>query len=220
MRELLLKVEYLERSSIGIGRVGEEDSTRIKIEFSYWKESFPNISFEAIYKRADGISYPVAILVEDNYIIWEIKRKDLYKAGTAYLTLIGYEYNNKVISSTGLCFIMPGIDGTVIDSKYQDNPTPIDWIQQVVDKIGLLEKDVDERINMTVQNYGFITTKTVDILPDINEATLNTIYLVKQDDNNDYIEYIVVLSNNEKRYEQIGDSLLNKKLIINCGAAI
>ena len=73
---------------------------------------------------------------------------------------------------------------------------------------------------MTVQNYGFITTKTVDILPDINEATLNTIYLVKQDDNNDYIEYIVVLSNNEKRYEQIGDSLLNKKLIINCGAAI
>ena len=71
MRELMLKVEYLERSSIYIGKVGESNSTRIKIDAVYWKNKFSNISFEAIYRRADGISYPVKISTDENYIIWE-----------------------------------------------------------------------------------------------------------------------------------------------------
>ena len=33
-------------------------------------------------------------------------------------------------------------------------------------------------------------------------------------------EYIAFVQSTSKKYEQIGDSLLNKKLIINCGAAI
>ena len=46
MRELMLKVEYLERSSIYIGKVGEDNSTRIKIDATYWRNKFNNISFE------------------------------------------------------------------------------------------------------------------------------------------------------------------------------
>ena len=150
MRELMLKVEYLERSSICIGRVGESNSTRIKIDAVYWRNKFSNISFEAVYRRADGVSYPVKISTDKNYIIWDIKRKDLYKSGTAYLKLVGYELGKKVISTTAICFVNPGINGITIDSDYTEDQTPIDWIQNVLDEVGDLKNSVYAEIERAI----------------------------------------------------------------------
>ena len=150
MRELMLKVEYLERSSIYIGKVGEDNSTRIKIDAAYWRNKFNNISFEAIYRRADGISYPVNISTDENYIIWDINRKDLYKAGTAYLTLIGYELDKKVISTNAMCFVNPGINGITIDNEYTEDPTPTDWIQNVLDEVGDLKNSIYAEIERAI----------------------------------------------------------------------
>lgn len=157
MRELMLKVEYLERSSIYIGKVGESNSTRIKIDAVYWRNKFSNISFEAIYRRADGISYPVNISTDENYIIWDINRKDLYKAGTAYLTLIGYELEKKVISTTAMCFVNPGINGITVDSEYTEDLTPTDWIQSVLDEVGDLKNSIHAEIESAISLAGHAT---------------------------------------------------------------
>ena len=166
MRELMLKVEYLERSSIYIGKVGESNSTRIKIDAVYWRNKFNNISFEAVYLRADGISYPVNISTDENYIIWDINRKDLYKAGTAYFTLIGYELEKKVISTTAMCFVNPGINGITVDSEYTEDLTPIDWIQNVLDEVGDLKNSIHAEIESAISLAGHATA--ADLTAHIN----------------------------------------------------
>lgn len=209
MRELMLKVEYLERSSIYIGKVGESNSTRIKIDAVYWRNKFSNISFEAIYRRADGISYPVNISTDENYIIWDINRKDLYKAGTAYLTLVGYELDKKVISTTAMCFVNPGINGITVDSEYTEDLTPTDWIQNVLDEVGDLKNSVYTEIERAISSAGHLKREIVDELPDLDAADKDTIYMVKRVDSDDYIEYIVIESKRTKRFEQIGDTAID-----------
>ena len=206
MRELMLKVEYLERSSIYIGKVGESNSTRIKIDAVYWRNKFSNISFEAIYRRADGISYPVNISTDENYIIWDINRKDLYKAGTAYLTLVGYELDKKVISTTAMCFVNPGINGITVDSEYTEDLTPTDWIQNVLDEVGDLKNSVYTEIERAISSAGHLKREIVDKLPNLEIADKDTIYMIKRVDSDDYIEYIVIESEGIKRFEQIGDT--------------
>ena len=206
MRELMLKVEYLKRSSIYIGKVGESNSTRIKIDAVYWKNKFSNISFEAIYRRADGISYPVNISTDKNYIIWDISRKDLYKAGTAYFTLIGYELEKKVISTTAMCFVNPGINGITVDSEYTEDLTPTDWIQGVLDEVGDLKNSIYAEIEHAVSSAGHLKREIVDELPNLEIADKDTIYMIKRIDSDDYIEYIVIESEGIKRFEQIGDT--------------
>ena len=206
MRELMLKVEYLERSSICIGRVGESNSTRIKIDAVYWRNKFSNISFEAVYRRADGVSYPVKISTDKNYIIWDIKRKDLYKAGTAYLKLVGYELGKKVISTTAICFVNPGINGITIDSDYTEDQTPIDWIQNVLDEVGDLKNSVYAEIEHAISSAGHLKREIVDKLPELDVADKDTIYMIKRVDGNDYIEYIIIENEGIKRFEQIGDT--------------
>lgn len=204
MRELMLKVEYLKRSSIYIGKVGESNSTRIKIDAAYWRNKFRNISFEAIYRRADGISYPVNISTDENYIIWDISRKDLYKAGTAYFTLIGYELEKKVISTTAMCFVNPGINGITVDSEYTEDLTPTDWIQSVLDEVGDLKNSIHAEIEHAVSSAGHLKREIVDELPDLDAADKDTIYMMKEVDSDDYIEYIIVEAEGTKRFEQIG----------------
>lgn len=209
MRELMLKVEYLERSSIYIGKVGESNSSRIKIDAIYWKNKFNNISFEAIYRRADGVSYPVNISTDENYIIWDINRKDLYKAGTAYLTLVGYELDKKVISTTAMCFINPGINGITIDSEYTEDPTPTDWIQGVLDEVGDLKNSVYAEIERAISSAGHLKREIVDELPDLETADKDTIYMIKRVDGNDYVEYILIENDGIKQFEQIGDTAVD-----------
>ena len=204
MRELMLKVEYLKRSSIYIGKVGESNSTRIKINATYWRHKFSNISFKAIYRRADGISYPVNISTDGNYIIWDINRKDLYKAGTAYFTLAGYELDKKVISTTAMCFVNPGINGITIDSEYTEDPTPTDWIQSVLDEVGGLKNSIYAEIESAISSAGHLKREIVDELPDLDAADKDTIYMIKRVDSDNYIEYIVVEAEGIKRFEQIG----------------
>lgn len=209
MRELMLKVEYLERSSICIGKVGESNSTRIKIDAVYWRNKFSNISFEAVYRRADGVSYPVNISTDENYIIWDINRKDLYKAGTAYLTLVGYELDKKVISTTAMCFVNPGINGITVDSEYTEDLTPIDWIQNVLDEVGDLKNSVYAEIERAISSAGHLKREIVDELPELDVADKDTIYMIKRVDSDNYIEYIVIESKGIKRFEQIGDTAID-----------
>ena len=209
MRELMLKVEYLERSSIYIGKVGESNSTRIKINAVYWRNKFNNISFEAIYRRADGISYPVNISTDENYIIWDINRKDLYKAGTAYLTLVGYELDKKVISTTAMCFVNPGINGITVDSEYTEDLTPTDWIQNVLDEVGDLKNSVYAEIEHAISSAGHLKREIVDELPELDAADKDTIYMIKRVDSDDYIEYIIIEADGAKRFDQIGDTKID-----------
>ena len=171
MRQLLIKAEYLQESTTYIGKVGENNATQVKIDTTFWINKFQDIDFEAIYKRADGVLYPIDIKQDGNYITWNVTRKDLYKSGTSYLTIIGYKNSQKVLSTKAICLIMPGLNGITIDSDYEDDPTPTKWIQGVVDEIkenaGITQVTVGNGLNANIIDRNLtlgITSISTDLL--------------------------------------------------------
>ena len=171
MRQLLIKAEYLQESTTYIGKVGENNATQVKIDTTFWINKFQDIDFEAIYKRADGVLYPIDIKQDGNYITWNVTRKDLYKSGTSYLTIIGYKNSQKVLSTKAICLIMPGLNGITIDSDYEGDPTPTKWIQGVVDEIkenaGITQVTVGNGLNANIIDKNLtlgITSISTDLL--------------------------------------------------------
>lgn len=135
MRQVLLKIEYFDRSSTCIGRVGEDKATELVIDIASLTSLYPEIRFEAIYQRPDKDSYPLDIIQEENEIRYVVTRKDLYQAGTGLITLTGFVNEQKVISTTGYCFIIPGLLNQEIDSDFDPNAVLPEWMQKVLDAV-------------------------------------------------------------------------------------
>lgn len=140
MRQLLMKVEYLCRSSLYIGKVAEDKATQVVIDTTYWKELYPDLRIEIVYERPDKVSYPLEIVEDETTVTWTVERKDLALVGTGGITVIGYEEEKKAISTTGLCFIAPGLNGLQKDEDYSQEVVPTGWIQEIVDMKNKVEE--------------------------------------------------------------------------------
>ena len=198
MRQLSLKIEYFNRSSTCIGRVKEDNSTEVIIDITYWLEKFPNLTIEGIYSRPDGQNYPIVLTQGESSVNWIVKRKDLYKCGTGRLTLNGYQKNQSVISAAGLVYILPGINGEMVD----DNPDsssaiPSEWIDDILkasaeakeasknatEAAALIQKYLGSKLDPN--DYPNITTVlTIYELPTVGQT--NLLYLTT---NNDKLYY-------------------------------
>lgn len=139
MRQVLMKIEYLKSSSLYIGKVAENKATEVWFDITYWLNKYPDITFEAVYERPDGLQYKVETTLEDNNLKWLILRQDLYKVGTGYITLNGIKDDQTVVSATGFCFISPGANGIQQDTE-GDPCDPSELIKQIKE----LKAKVDE----------------------------------------------------------------------------
>lgn len=194
MRQLSLKIEYFDRSSTCIGRVKEDNSTEVNIDITYWLEKFPNLTVEGVYSRPDGQNYPVVLNQGTNSVAWIVKRKDLYKCGTGKLTLNGYQGEQSVVSASGLVYILPGINGEMVDDNPDDPSTiPAEWIDDILkasaeakeaarnasEAATLIQKYLGSKIEPN--DYPNISTVlTIYELPSVGQT--NLLYLVTKDD--------------------------------------
>lgn len=194
MRQLSLKIEYFDRSSTCIGRVKEDNSTEVNIDITYWLEKFPNLTVEGVYSRPDGQNYPVVLNQGTNSVAWIVKRKDLYKCGTGKLTLNGYQGEQSVVSASGLVYILPGINGEMVDDNPDDPSTiPAEWIDDILkasaeakeaarnasEAANLIQKYLGSKIEPN--DYPNISTVlTIYELPSVGQT--NLLYLVTKDD--------------------------------------
>lgn len=198
MRQLSLKIEYFDRSSTCIGRVKEDNSTEVIIDITYWLEKFPNLTIEGIYSRPDGQNYPVVLTQGESSVNWIVKRKDLYKCGTGKITLNGYQDEQSVISAAGLVYILPGINGEMVDDNPDSSSTiPSEWIDDILkasaeakeasknatEAAALIQKYLGSKLDPN--DYPNITTVlTIYELPTVGQT--NLLYLTT---NNDKLYY-------------------------------
>ena len=71
------------------------------------------------------------------------------------------------------------------------------------------EKAVEAKIAAAVESVGHLKREIVASLPSVTEAKDNTIYMVKKENSNDYLEYILVTVNGVSSLEQIGDTTVD-----------
>lgn len=212
MRQLSLKIEYFDRSSTCIGRVKECNSTEVNIDITYWLEKFPNLTVEGLYSRPDGQNYPVALSQGTNSVSWIIKRKDLYKCGTGKLTLNGYQGEQSVVSASGLVYILPGINGEMMDDNPDDPSTiPTEWIDDIL-KASAEAKEAARNASEAatlIQTYlgskiepndypNISTVLTIYELPSVGQT--NLLYLVTKEDK------LYYWSNESLSYHELSDS--------------
>lgn len=198
MRQLSLKIQYFDRSSTCIGRVKECNSTEVIIDITYWLEKFPKLLVEGVYSRPDGQSYPIVLTQGEDSVCWVVKRKDLYKCGTGKLTLNGYQKEQSVISASGLVYILPGINGEMVDDN-PDDPSviPTEWIDDILKASAEAKeaaKNASEAATLIQQYLGskldpddypnITTVLTIYELPTVGQT--NLLYLVT---NNDKLYY-------------------------------
>lgn len=72
---------------VALGMVGEKYFRAINIDASEWAADWDGCSFALIYRRPDGVVYPVAIEIHDNSIQWRITAADVGVAGVGALEL-------------------------------------------------------------------------------------------------------------------------------------
>lgn len=113
---------------VALGMVGEKYFRAINIDASEWAADWDGISFALIYRRPDGVVYPVAIEINDNSIQWRITAADVGVAGVGALELrllMGDTTIGK--TTTVLCDVKQSI--TDEDSPPPD-PAP-EWLDTV-----------------------------------------------------------------------------------------
>nr|DAF55371.1 MAG TPA: hypothetical protein [Siphoviridae sp. ctZHD14] len=66
------------------------------------------------------------------------------------------------------------------------------------------KEEADTAISSAIAKADHLKRAIVDALPDVDEADVNTIYMVPVDDH--YDEYILVVTGETKKFEKIGDS--------------
>lgn len=72
---------------VALGMVGEKYFRAINIDASEWAADWDGCSFALIYRRPDGVVYPVAVEITDNGIQWRITAADVGVAGVGALEL-------------------------------------------------------------------------------------------------------------------------------------
>ena len=75
--------------------------------------------------------------------------------------------------------------------------------------LAVSEKVVETKIAAAIESAGHLKREIVDSLPSITEAKDDTIYMIKKENSNDYLEYILVTVNGVSSLEQIGDTTVD-----------
>lgn len=83
----MYKIENLPQT-IQIGYSGENLYRPIQFDCTAWMNDFPNATISIVYKRPDGVVYPVAVNVDQNAAIWVPSNRDLEVVGVGEIQAV------------------------------------------------------------------------------------------------------------------------------------
>lgn len=75
--------------------------------------------------------------------------------------------------------------------------------------IAASEKVVDTKIASAVSSAGHLKREIVETLPDVSAADADTIYMIKKEGTEEYLEYILITVNGVSSLEKIGDTTVD-----------
>ena len=87
MRTVSIRLSDLERASIPIGFVGENEHTQVRIDCLKLYEEYPNAAASLTVKPPKGDSYPGIVTRENDIVVWVVSDSDLIHEGNGEIQL-------------------------------------------------------------------------------------------------------------------------------------
>ncbi len=154
-------IDLTKASTVQIGRRGEHHFRNIEFDVSsLLGDEYPSASLQAIYKRPDGIAYPVITTYADGVLTWPPSATDTQLVGVGQLE-IRVTYGDVVGKSVRILTI---VEEALADGIAEPPEPPAqEWLNQVLS--ALAELDIDELNNLLNLTYNLLND---------NYALLNT----------------------------------------------
>ena len=123
MREIIASTD----GAIEIGRLGENQYTRVAFDISPYMAQYPNATYRLLNRRPnDALAYPVAdVETDDKYLYWNVSSADLTQKGVGSCEIVVLDCETVVKSIIYMTLIREALD----DSG--SAPSPWDgWLTQ------------------------------------------------------------------------------------------
>ncbi len=201
-------VDLTKAVTVFIGRRGEHYYRNIEFDVSrLLEDKYPSIALNAIYKRPDGVAYPVITSYADNVLTWSPSATDTLLVGVGRLE-IRVTYGDVVGKSVQILTVVEDalVDGIVNPPE----PPAQEWLNQVLSALADLDIDninsmLNRIYNLLDDNYTLLNT-THDMVEG-NSDLLNTI-------NSLLIDNYALLNTTHELIEDTRDNLYKKTGIL------
>ncbi|WP_273480208.1 hypothetical protein [Acetivibrio straminisolvens] len=145
-------IDLTKAVTVFIGRRGEHNYRNIEFDVSSLLENnYPSASLNAIYKRPDGVAYPVVTNYADGVLTWQPNATDTSFVGVGRLE-IRVTYGDVVGKRARILTI---VEDALVDGIVEPPEPPAqEWLNKVLS--ALAELDIDEINNLLNLTYNLL----------------------------------------------------------------
>lgn len=167
-------IDLTKVATVFIGRRGEHHYRNIEFDVSsLLEEGYSSATLNAIYKRPDGIAYPVVTDYVDGVLTWSPSSTDTVQVGVGRLEIRVTDGDVVGKSVRILTIVEDALVDGIVDPP---QPPAQEWLNQVLSVLGELDvEEINSRLNLIYSllndNYNLLNTTNGLI-----EDTQDTLY--------------------------------------------
>jgi hypothetical protein len=175
VNQVMKMIDLTKASTVFIGRRGEHNFRNLEFDVSSLLDgTYPGAALTAIYKRPDGIAYPVITTYADEVLIWSPSATDTLVVGVGQLE-IRITYGDVVGKSVRVLTI---VEEALADGIAEPPEPPAqEWLNQVLS--ALAELDIDEINNLLNLTYNLLNDNyaLLNTTHNLLDETRDTLYM-------------------------------------------
>jgi hypothetical protein len=159
-------IDLTKAATVFIGRRGEHHFRKIEFDVSnLLGDEYSNAALNAIYKRPDGIAYPVVTSYSDGVLTWSPNSADTELAGVGRLEIRVVQGDAVGKSVRILTIVEEALADGIVEPP---EPPAQEWLNQVLSALATLDVDEINSLlnliyNLLNSNYALLNT-THDLL--------------------------------------------------------
>jgi hypothetical protein len=152
--KVMAMIDLTKAATVFIGRRGEHYFHHLEFDVSSLLDgTYPGVALNAIYKRPDGVAYPVVTTYADEVLTWSPSATDTLLTGVGQLE-IRVTYGDVVGKSVRILTI---VEEALADGIVEPPEPPAqEWLNQVLS--ALAELDIDEINSLLNLIYNLLNT--------------------------------------------------------------
>ena len=176
-------IDLTKVATVFIGRRGEHHYRNIEFDVSnLLEDKYPGASLNAIYRRPDGVAYPVVTNYTDGVLTWSPSATDTVQVGVGRLEI--RITDGDVVGKS--VRVLTVVEDALVDGIAEPPEPPAqEWLNQVLSALSALDVDEINSLlnliyNLLNNNYDLLNTThdrlndTYDLLSTTNEAVDNS----------------------------------------------
>ncbi|QHQ63431.1 hypothetical protein Ana3638_23835 [Anaerocolumna sedimenticola] len=165
-------IDLTKVATVFIGRRGEHHYRNIEFDVSsLLEDKYPGASLNAIYRRPDGIAYPVVTNYVDGVLTWSPSATDTVQVGVGRLEIRVTDCDVVGKSVRILTIVEDALDDGIVQPP---EPPAQEWLNHVLSVLAELDvKEINSLLNLIygllTNNYDLLNT-THDLIEDMRDT--------------------------------------------------